>query len=203
MEDSPFLWKTHELEYNHLVNSDITNPSAVFDIRRPERRLLAYYFLRSLLTGPGFPFVFVYLLFRYHTMRYRFDEEGISMGWGALFHREVYLTYSRIQDIHLASGILERYLGLARIQIQTASGKEGAEMTIEGVLEFQEVRDFIYQRMRGLKDTAPGTSQDHASGAGAETDAKLVEALKEVTDSLRELRSLLEDQAAQRRDDHG
>ena len=39
--------------------------------------------------------------FRYHTMRYRFDAEGVSMSWGILFRREVLLNYSRIQDIHL------------------------------------------------------------------------------------------------------
>ena len=29
-----------------------------------------------------------YLYFRYHTMRFRFDREGIAMSWGLLFRRE-------------------------------------------------------------------------------------------------------------------
>ena len=45
-----------------------------------------------------------YLYFRYHTLRYTFDEEGIDMRVGILFRREVNLTYARIQDIHLRSG---------------------------------------------------------------------------------------------------
>ncbi len=174
------------------------NSEAVLEIRRPDSRLLAHYFIRALLTGPGFPFVIIFLLFRYHTMRYRFDEEGISMGWGALYHREVYLTYSRIQDIHLASGIVERYLGLARIQIQTASGKAGAEMTIEGILQFQQVRDFIYQRMRGLKDQSSPSAQPATLSVSAQGDQQVVTALTEVTHTLRELRTLLEEEAAQR-----
>src|SRR5436190_8117995 len=93
-----------------------------------------------------------YLYFRYHTLRYSFDLEGVKMSWGILFRREINLTYSRIQDIHLSSGFIQRWLRLADIQIQTASGSASAEMTIEGLLEHEVVREYLYQRMRGLKD---------------------------------------------------
>jgi len=45
------------------------------------------------------------LYFRYHTMRYRFDAEGIHMRWGILMRHEVMLNYSRIQDIQLRSNV--------------------------------------------------------------------------------------------------
>ena len=89
--------------------------------------------------------------FRYRTLRYRFDEEGIHMRVGILFRREVNLTYARIQDIHLRSGFIQRWLGLADIQIQTASGSAGAELVIEGFKEFEAIRDFLYTRMRGYQ----------------------------------------------------
>ena len=116
---------------------------------RPVPRLLTIYLLQALLAVPAFPFLAVYYYFRYHTLRYRFDAEGISMAWGILFRREIHLTYARIQDIHLVSHVLERFLGLARIQIQTASGKAGAEMVLEGLPDHEGVRDFLYARMRG------------------------------------------------------
>ncbi len=43
-------------------------------------------------------------------------------------------------------------MGLATISLQTASGNAGAEMSIEGVLEAEALRDFLYARMRGAKD---------------------------------------------------
>src|SRR5205807_108978 len=92
-----------------------------------------------------------YLYFRYHTLRYRFDAEGIHMKVGILFRREVNLTYARIQDIHLRSGIIQRWLGLANVQIQTASGSAGPELVIEGFKEFEAIRDFLYTRMRGYQ----------------------------------------------------
>jgi putative membrane protein len=88
-------------------------------------------------------------------MRYRFDAEGVHMRWGLLFRREVNLTYTRIQDIHLRSGPFQRWLKIADVQVQTAAGSATAEMTIEGLLEFEAVRDFLYARMRGHASHEP------------------------------------------------
>lgn len=163
----------------------------VFALERPDPALLRYYLVSSVLAGPGFPFVLLYRYFRYHTLRYRFDPEGISMRWGILFHKEINLTYARIQDIHLSSNVLERWLGLARIEIQTASGSAKAEMTIEGILEFEGVRDFLYSRMRGTRDAnvvAAGGARAGAGQAEAAASPELVAVLREVAAELRALR---------------
>src|SRR5436190_15147822 len=97
-------------------------PDNIRSLERPHPDLLKYYFITALFTGPGIVASLPYLFFRYHTLRYRFDDEGIHMKVGILFRREINLTYARIQDIHLRSGILQRWLGLANVQIQTASG---------------------------------------------------------------------------------
>jgi putative membrane protein len=142
--------------------------STVEALNRPHRNLLLYYGLMALLSGPFFPIVMLPLYFRYHTLHYTFDDEGVSMRWGILFRREISLTYARLQDIHLQSNLLERWLGLARVKLQTASGSSSAEMTIEGLQQFQEVRDFLYSRMRGARARAQRAhGRDHALEAGA------------------------------------
>jgi len=175
--------------------------AAILAIRRPSPRLLTYYILRSLVTGPLFPILIIPQYFRYHTMHYRFEAEGIAMGWGILFRREIVLNYSRIQDIHLSSNLLERWLGLARIQIQTASGSAQAEMTLEGLVEFEAVRDFLYDRMRGIKDAAQGQAATGAASplpAGgalvldASAAAELTTALRATAAELRAARLALE-----------
>ena len=95
---------------------------AAIGLRRPHKNLLLYYFLHSLLLGPAFLILFVPRLFKYRSLRYHLDDAGLAAEWGVLFRREISLSYSRIQDIHLASNVVERWLGLARIQVQTASG---------------------------------------------------------------------------------
>ncbi|MBX3736764.1 MAG: PH domain-containing protein [Candidatus Didemnitutus sp.] len=167
--------------------------AAIHAIERPHRNLLTYYFLSSLVFPPALLFLGPYLYFRYHTMRYKFTADGISMSWGILFRREIIVQYARIQDIHLRSNLVERWLGLARILVQTASGSSGAEMTIEGLREFEAVRDFLYHQMRGVKEpaTKPAAAPPTATAA---QDAELAAALREVAAELRATRAALETQ---------
>lgn len=130
--------------------------AAIHAIERPQRSLWTYYWISALAIPPALPFVLPYCWFRYHSMRYKFTDEGTSMSWGILFHRQIIINYARIQDIHLRSNIVERWLGLARVLVQTASGSAGAEMTLEGLQEFEAVRDFLYSKMRGVKDIPTG-----------------------------------------------
>ncbi len=167
-------------------------------ILAPDRGLLTYYLLQSLLLGPFFFTLFIPRFFRFRTLRYEVDEEGMTMRWGILFRREVSLTYARIQDIHLSSNLLERWMGLAKIQIQTASGSSTAEMTIEGVRAFDAMRDFLYVRMRGARDHPPASGAGGAPG-GAAADAAmhaLTETMREVTAEVRALRGALAKQRA-------
>jgi len=71
-------------------------------IERPNSSLLKYYAIISALTGPGFLVEFPRLFFKYETLKYRFEDDGMSMSWGVLFRHEINLTYRRIQDIHLS-----------------------------------------------------------------------------------------------------
>jgi putative membrane protein len=153
---------------------------------------MTYYALRSLALGPLFPVLLIPSWFRYHTMHYRFDEEGVSMGWGILFRREIHLTYARIQDLHLESNGVERWLGLARIAVQTASGSARAEMTIEGIREFEELRDFLYSRMRGHSLGTRAAAAPAAAAPGPSPPDDLAAVLREVAGELRALRVALD-----------
>lgn len=155
---------------------------AILAITRPHSSLWTYYLLACLAFPPAFPFLILPAWFRYHTMRYRFDAEGISMSWGILFRREIILNYARIQDIHLKSNLVERWLGLGRILVQTASGNSGAEMVIEGIREYEAVRDFLYARMRGVSDPAQAR-------ADSTPPDELAAVLREIAAEVRALRT--------------
>lgn len=157
-------------------------------LERPDPALWKYYILATLPTLI-FPPLFLVFLFlgwvRYSTLRYTFTQEGVSMRWGRLFRREIILNYARIQDIHLRSNLVERWLGLSRILVQTASGSAGAEMTIEGLKEYEEVRDFLYSKMRGVSDPAESSGVSAATSAAAHaSNEELAETLREVAREL-------------------
>jgi putative membrane protein len=171
--------------------------STIRAIERPHPRLLAYYVLRAAL-APFFLVVLPYHYFRYSTMRYRFDGEGVMMSWGVLFRREITLTYSRIQDIHLTSNFVQRWLGLANLEIQTAAGSSGAEMTIEGCLEYEAIRDYLYAKMRGSRAKAHVAKDTAAKEESSASNAAIVSALVEVGGELRRAREALERVAEKR-----
>jgi uncharacterized membrane protein YdbT with pleckstrin-like domain len=161
----------------------------IMALERPHPSLWTYYWIRAILTGPGIIATLPYLFFRYRTLRYRFDNEGIHMRYGLLFRREVNLTYARIQDIHLKSGLLQRWLGLANVEVQTASGSATAEVVIEGFKEYEAIRDFLYTKMRGYqaKPAHPATA-----GSSSTNDGEVVNLLHGIRDELRRTREALE-----------
>src|SRR4029077_16815114 len=107
--------------------------------------------LISLVTGPGIVVMFLPLFFKYETLRYKFEDDGMPMSWGFFFRHEIHRTYRRIQDIPLSRNLIQRWLGLATLSIQTASGSASPEVNIEGILEAETLRDYLYTKMRGAR----------------------------------------------------
>jgi uncharacterized protein len=168
------------------------DPSA---ITRPHPRLMTYYWIVAALSLLAFPVTIVALWIKYRTLRYRFDDEGIWRAQGILWRREVNVAYRRIQDIHLTSGLLQRWLGLATVSIQTAAGSANPEVTIEGVLEAEALRDFLYTKMRGVRDHGTGAARHAAARASESTpaadghaaDDEALALLTDIRDALRRL----------------
>jgi len=181
------------------MNSTAPSSQIEFDphaIERPDPALWTYYVIITLFTVFGFPFAIWPMLFKYKTLRYRFDDKGVSMSWGILFHREIYLTYRRIQDIHVTRNLIHRWLGLASVAVQTASGTSGAQMTIEGIRNPEALRDFLYDKMRGARGEADETASGDSAGASGKAGAdEALQLLREIRDDLHRLR-LREDHRA-------
>ncbi len=178
----------------HLVPVDAARVQA---ITTPDPQLWTLFIIYSVLSTIALPFVILPLYFKYKTLRYRFDDDGVSVSYGLIWRRETYLTYARIQDIHVTRNIFERWLGIGTVKIQTASGSSSATESIIGVTAFQDVRNYLYARMRGHRGVkqrtalAGGVAQA-ALSTGA--DAHAVEALSGIRDELRAVRTLLESQ---------
>jgi putative membrane protein len=168
--------------------SENTTPAPVDSARvlgltRPHPNLLWQYLILSALSLPAFPVLAVVLYFRYHTLRYRFDDHGVSVSYGILFRREAFLTYARIQDIHVRRNVVERWLGLGTVEVETAGSGAGAE-SLPGLRDFELVRDFLYERMRG------GVARPSEDGALNGNES--VKVLREIRDALREARAAIQ-----------
>ena len=159
-------------------------------LTRPAPVLLTYYILVSV---PTFFFALPLLWLRYLTLRYKFDREGVSMQWGLLFRKEILLTYRRIQDIHLTRNIVQRWFGLATVGIQTASASSGPEMSIEGILEAEPLRDFLYQQMRGARGETESPKAPSNADLPVQIRSNVTELLQEIRDHLVRINQRAED----------
>lgn len=194
-------------EAAHRGTSDDVGRAAIapFDAAactRPAPVLLRYYTIMSLFALVAFPIVWLVHFFKYETLKYRFDDEGILMSWGILFRREINLTYRRIQDIHVTRNIIERWLGLATVSVQTASGSATPEMQIEGILDYEGLRDFLYIKMRGSRGemTTPSVGGGTAAGSSASvhSEDEALALLHEIRDELARVRGAIETRAGER-----
>jgi putative membrane protein len=50
--------------------------------------------------------------------------------------------------------LVERYLGIGTVELQTAAGSATAELALEGMEHFEALREFFYRRMRGVESAA-------------------------------------------------
>lgn len=175
----------------HLDTQTAPFETAPFDPREtqiPSSRLLTYYILSSLLSGPLIVISLPFLWMRYMTLRYEFEESGLRMRVGMLFRNETITAYRRIQDIHLTSNVLQRWLGIASISIQTASASMAPEIVIEGVSEPEKLRDWLYQRLRGNQpvDAVVAASENDSENASLVND-EVTQLLTEIRDNLARL----------------
>ena len=168
-------------------------------IDRPDPKQLTLYWvncgLGALFTmGFAIPVILIGMIplyIRYYTMRYRFDETGIGVSYGYFFRHESYLTYDKIQDIHLNRGFIERWLGLGTVEVQTAAGSAGAEVAFIGLTKFDEVRDFLYSRMRSGKGIKGSKSEKKVSEKliQPESEGETLELLRSIRDEVTALKT--------------
>ena len=84
--------------------------------------------------------------------------------------------------------------------IQTASGSAGAEMSIQGIKEFSELRDFLYSRMRGRQPHGPNAAGYQPAPGQAVPQQALPSAAPQSSEALETLLRIHEDLAALRRE---
>jgi len=97
----------------------------------------------------------------YHSMRYKLTRDEMTWRRGVWFRNTGIVPYNRITNVDITQGPISRSLGIAALKIQTAgySGQttRTSEIKIEGVREFEEMREFIMELVRGRKPVAVET----------------------------------------------
>jgi membrane protein YdbS with pleckstrin-like domain len=159
------------------------------------------------------PVSFGALYMDYEMRWYMLSDRALRIREGILRVREKTMTFANIQQISVKQGPIQRWLGIADIEVRTAGGGSASEEGgddmhrgfFRGVAEAESVRDAIRERVReyrdaGLGDPALGTGAAPAlepghAGVGAAAGAGPLRAAREVLDEARALRKAVGDRA--------
>jgi len=105
----------------------------------------------------------------YDTLKYKLTQNEMVWRRGVWFRKTGIVPYNRITNIDIEQGPVSRALGIGSLKIQTAGysgstsgGGKPAEIRIEGVVHFEELRQFIMGFVHGRKPVGTvGTFESH------------------------------------------
>jgi len=98
----------------------------------------------------------------YDTIVYKLTEDKIMWRRGVWFKNTGIVPYNRITNIDIIQGPISRKFGIGTLKIQTAgySGQARAEIRIEGIEQFEELRELIMGFVKGKKPVAVETYEE-------------------------------------------
>ncbi|MBP9946460.1 MAG: PH domain-containing protein [Vicinamibacteria bacterium] len=162
----------------------------------------------------GILFFIVQMLVTYAIVRLEFEQHwyivtdrSLRIRTGILRLQESTMSFANVQQVEIRQGPLQRFLGLADVQVRSAGGGGdptaqahggAAEVslhvgTFEGVESAVEIRDLILERLRKFREAGLGDPEDvraHPSApahppAGAQDTAQAIATLLKETRALR------------------
>jgi membrane protein YdbS with pleckstrin-like domain len=116
--------------------------------------------------------VIIWIPAAFRVLEYSIDDEGVKMRGGVVWKKQVTVPYSKITNVDITQGPLQRYYSIGTIHVQTAGagGKQGekAELKVTGIRKLEEVRDIIINKVKDSTYLAGGAakSKDEAPPAG-------------------------------------
>ncbi|VVB74461.1 Bacterial PH domain protein [Candidatus Tiddalikarchaeum anstoanum] len=95
----------------------------------------------------------------YDSINYKLTKTEIIWRRGVWFRNTGIVPYNRITNIDINQGPISRILNIASLKIQTAgySGTTSAEIRLNGIENFEALREQIMNFVRGSKGTATET----------------------------------------------
>lgn len=192
-------------DWNHLTRElAVRTPGWLFTLLVLAEAIGVLLFLFQFLAT----FVAVRLEFEQHW--YIVTDRSLRIRTGLLRMQESTMSFANLQQVEVSQGPLQRLLGLADVQVQSAGGgsahegKPGADASLHtgvfhSVENAAEIRDLILDRLRQFRATGLGDPDETTSAVGGVTPPRLNPASATTADTLLAARELLAEATALRR----
>ena len=136
--------------------------------------------------------ILIWIPFYYRSLSYDLDQQEIRVAKGVFWKQRLTVPYTKITNVDVSQGPVERLFGLSRIQVQTAGygGSSGskAEQTLVGMRQPEEIRKGIMRRIEASQRAEEGAISESPDPV-VTSDSSLLQAIHE---ELKSIRSLLE-----------
>ncbi|MFZ2653275.1 MAG: PH domain-containing protein [Victivallales bacterium] len=143
---------------------------------------------------------FIMLRLDYEMRWYKITDRSLRIREGVVFVREMTLTFANIQNISISQGPIQRYFGIADLKVETAGGGAVAQPDhnaqsqlfsmhvgiFRGIDNHDEVRDTMLARLKKLRDSGLGDT-DESNSAAPPAPGKKEEAAIDILQLLRQI----------------
>lgn len=124
----------------------------------------------------------------FRSLEYVVDNDSAKAKVGVFWKKRVTVPYTKITNIDVTQGPLQRIFGIGTIHVQTAGagGAQGAqaELKLLGVRDLDEVKDAIMVRVRGYTISRPEQVKERVP---EESDLKIFRRMLEELTAIRKL----------------
>ncbi len=126
-----------------------------------------------------------YLPLYYKNLGYAVEEEIVRGNRGVFWKKRVTVPYTKVTNVDITQGPLQRALNVGHIHIQTAgaSGSQGGppELKLEGIRDLEGVKDLIMERVkRHMLKSAGEAKIASEKPSDSETLSNILEELKAI-----------------------
>lgn len=141
---------------------------------------------------------------------YRLGDEEVEYRRGVWFHKVSTVPYDRVTNVGTGQGPIQRRMGVGNVAVHTAGqgAQNTAELTVNAVADYEDVRDQVLERVRAREPVATEGADRRTrrpaadagpGGAGGDADAdRDTGAGDPVVAELRAIRALLEEDSGSR-----
>jgi putative membrane protein len=139
---------------------------------------LLWYIVGMLVVGPYF-----------RSLIYEIDVDEVIVRAGIWTRSVKHVPYRTVTNLTIKKDIVDRFLGIGTLQIQTAgmSGTTGAEENLVGLEDVDKIYDKVVGELRRFRGALPATG----GGNGAETGEIEATVLREILAEIQAIREKL------------
>ena len=126
----------------------------------------------------------------FKALEYTIDDDGVKMHGGVVWKKFVTVPYSKITNVDITRGPLQRLFNIGTIHVQTAgaAGKQGekAELKLAGIRDLEKVREVIIENIKDLNYPGSGRTKKEIPSGDETVSKDILSELRDIKDILKE-----------------